>query len=43
VTARGFDRFPAREGFEQLTDKRRLPDIGSKTTNTNNHWTAHTQ
>src|SRR5882724_4409425 len=41
VSTRGLDRLPARKRFEQLTDERRLADIGSETANTNYDWKAH--
>jgi hypothetical protein len=34
VPARDFNCFPAGERFEQLTQQRRFPNLGSESTNT---------
>ena len=43
VTASCLDRFPSGKRLQQLTHQRRLPNVGSKPTNTDNNWLVHTR
>src|SRR5947207_12447060 len=41
MTSCCLDCFPTRKCLEQLAEQRRLPHVGSKSTNTDYNWTAH--